>query len=441
MAPREAPGVSRWSVGEPDEGVTGSVHCFSRGSGFGQPDPGGDRLEQAPGARGSREYPGRMRRLLALVSAIIFVDAMLYTALTPLVPNYADEFDLSKTGAGLLIAAFGAGALLGGVPGGIAAARFSPKHAVVGGLILLGIASFAFALAGEAVTLGLARFVQGFSSTVTWAGALAWVSGAAPRAQRGEVLGIAFGAAVAGAILGPMFGGGAEAVGIQASFATLGVVALGFAVLALLGGSAPCEPLSTAGVVRAFRDRRFLGGLWLNTLPAMLFGTLVVLAPLALDDAGWSTLGIAGVFFVAGLVEVAINPVLGRASDRIGRLLPIRIALVGSVVVAIALAASSEPVVIALLVGAAAITFGALYTPGMALTSHRAETTGLAQGLAFGIMNTAWAVGALLGPSVGGALAELQGDPAPYLVGAALCGLTLLATQLVAAPEVRPREA
>ena len=382
-----------------------------------------------------------MRRLLALVSAIIFVDAMLYTALTPLVPDYADEFDLSKTGAGLLIAAFGAGALLGGVPGGIAAARFSPKHAVVGGLILLGIASFAFALAGEAVTLGLARFVQGFSSTVTWAGALAWVSGAAPRAQRGEVLGIAFGAAVAGAILGPMFGGGAEAVGIQASFATLGVVALGFAVLALLGRSAPCEPLSTAGVVRAFRDRRFLGGLWLNTLPAMLFGTLVVLAPLALDDAGWSTLGIAGVFFVAGLVEVAINPVLGRASDRIGRLLPIRIALVGSVVVAIALAASSEPVVIALLVGAAAITFGALYTPGMALTSHRAETTGLAQGLAFGIMNTAWAVGALLGPSVGGALAELQGDPAPYLVGAALCGLTLLATQLVAAPEVRPREA
>ena len=40
-------------------------------------------------------------------------------------------------------------------------------------------------------------------------------------------------------------------------------------------------------------------------------------------------------------------------------------------------------------------------------------------------MNTAWAVGALLGPSLGGALAESQGDAAPYLVGAALCALTL----------------
>jgi MFS family permease len=382
-----------------------------------------------------------MRRLLALVSAIIFVDAMLYTSLTPLVPDYADEFDLSKVGAGLLIAAFGAGALFGGIPGGVAAARYGPKHAVVGGLVLLGVASIAFALAGGAVTLGIARFVQGFSSTVTWAGALAWVSSAAPKEQRGEVLGIAFGAAVAGAILGPMFGGGAEAVGIRASFATLGVVAFGFAGLAVLGRSADCEPVTAAGLRRAFRDPRFLGGLWLNTLPAMLFGVLVVLAPLALDDAGWSTLAIATVFFLTGLLEVAINPFLGRVTDRVGRLIPIRIALAASIVVAAALAASSEPVVIAVLVGAAAISFGSLYTPGMALTSHRAESTGLAQGLAFGIMNTAWAVGALLGPSIGGALAELRGDAVPYLVGAALCVLTLLATQRVAAREAVPSEA
>jgi MFS family permease len=382
-----------------------------------------------------------VRRLLALVSSIIFVDAMLFTALTPLVPDYADEFELSKVGAGLLVAAFGAGALFGGIPGGIAAARYSPKHAIVGGLVLLGVASFAFALAGDAVTLGVARFVQGFSSTVTWAGALAWVSSAAPKERRGEALGIAFGAAVAGAILGPLFGGTAEAVGIRTSFATLGIVVFAFAVLALLGPTADCERVTADGLRSAFRDRRFLGGLWLNTLPAMLFGTLIVLASLALDDAGWSTFAIASVFFVTGLVEVVVNPVLGRVTDRVGRLLPIRLALGASIVVAVALAASSEPVVIAVLVGAAAISFGSLYTPGMSLTSHRAESTGLAQGLAFGIMNTAWALGALLGPSIGGALAELRGDATPYLVGAVLCGLTLLATTQVTTREVRPREA
>ena len=168
----------------------------------------------------------------------------------------------------------------------------------------------------------------------------------------------------------------------------------------------------------------------------MLFGTLVLLAPLSLDDAGWSTLAIASVFFVTGLVEVAINPLIGRASDRVGRRAPIRAGLAASVVVAVALSASSSAVLIAVLVGAAAISFGSLYTPGMALTSDRAESTGLAQGLAFGIMNTAWALGALLGPAIGGALAATTRDAVPYLLGAALCGLTLLATQRVAAREV-----
>lgn len=382
-----------------------------------------------------------MRRLLALVSAIIFVDALLFTALTPLVPDYADEFDLSKSGAGMLLAAFGAGALFGGVPGGLAAARYSPKHAVVFGLVLLGISSVAFALSEGALTLGLARFVQGFSSTITWAGALAWVASLVPKKQRGEMLGFAFGAAIAGAILGPLFGGIAEAAGIRGSFISVGVVAFAFAGLAVLGRSAPCEPLTAAGLRRAFADRRFVGGLWLNTLPALLFGTLAVLAPLALDDAGWTTLAIGAVFFGAGLVEVVINPLLGRLTDRRGRLLPIRVALAGSTLVATALAVSSAPAVIAVLVAAAAIAFGSMYTPGMSLTSHRAESAGLAQGLAFGIMNSSWAVGALVGPALAGALADARGDAAPYLVGATLCALTLVATQRVARTQVRPREA
>lgn len=381
-----------------------------------------------------------VRRLLALVSAIIFVDALLFTALTPLIPVYADEYDLSKAEAGLLVGAYGAGALLGGIPGGLAASRFGPKRAVIGGLILLSVSSFAFAAADSALTLGGARFVQGVASTATWAGALAWISATAPRERRGEAIGTAFGAAIFGAILGPAFGGVADLVSVEAAFTIVGLVALTFAALASLARSANPETASLAGLRRAFRDQRFLGGLWLNMLPAMLFGLLIVLTPLALDDAGWSTFAIAAVFFGSGLVEVVLNPLLGRYSDRVGRLLPIRAALTASVVVALALAASSEAAIIAALVCAAGISFGSLYTPSMSLTSHRAETAGLAQGLAFGVMNTAWALGELVGPSAGGALADSAGDSAPYLVGAALCALTLAATYRVAG-RVRPHAA
>jgi len=382
-----------------------------------------------------------VRRLLVLVSSIIFVDAMLFTALTPLIPGYVEEFDLSKTGAGVLVGTYGAGALFGGIPGGLAASRWGPKRAVVGGLVLLGIACVAFAAADSAATLGLARFVQGVSSTATWAGALAWIAVVAPHSRRGEVIGTAFAAAVFGAVLGPMFGGVAEFVGIRASFVTVGLVVLAFATLATLARSAPAEAATLSGLSRALRDARFLGGLWLNTLAAMLFGVLVVLAPLDLDDAGWTTFGIAAAFLVAGLLEVALNPLLGRATDRVGRLLPIRAALAASIVVAAVLAIASEPAVIALLVCAAAVSFGSMYTPGNALASHRAEAVGLAQGLAFGVVNTAWALGELTGPSLGGALADSFGDPVPYLAGAALCGATLLATRRVAGRRARLRAA
>jgi MFS family permease len=372
-----------------------------------------------------------MRRLLVLVSAVVFVDAMLFGALIPLVPAYADEFDLSKAGAGLLLGAFGAGALAGGVPGGIAAARFGPRRAVLAGLVLLAAASFAFAISGSPWTLGLSRFVQGFSSTTTWAGALAWLTVASPRDRRGQVIGTAFGFAVLGAILGPLFGSFADAIGIEAAFAATGVVALALAGWAAASADAPGEEQAPGAVSRAFRDRAFLGGLWLNTLPALLFGVLGVLAPLRLDAEGFGTVAIGAAFFSAGLLETMLNPLVGRFSDRRGRLLPTRLALGASAVVATGLAFASEPAPVLALICLAAVSFGGFYTPGMALVSDRAEIAGLAQGLGFGIMNSAWAAGNLIGPSLGGALADAFGDAVPYLLAAALCLATLAATATI----------
>jgi len=378
-----------------------------------------------------------VRRLLVLVSTIVFVDAMLFGALAPLVPGYAREFGLSKTGAGLLVGAFGAGALLGGIPGGLAAARWGPRRAVVAGLALLAVASFAFAAAEGPWALGFARLVQGASSTVTWAGALAWLTVATPRERRGELIGTAFGAAVFGAILGPMFGAVADAVGVRVAFGAVGIVTAGLAAWAATRPAAAREAQAPNAVRRALSDRSFLGGLWLNTLPAWLFGMLVVLVPLRLDAGGFAPFAIGGVFLAAGLVEVAVNPLLGRFSDRRGRLLPVRTALAASIAVAVAFAFARDPYPVAALTVLAAISFGAFYTPGMALVSDRSELAGLSQAIGFGIMNTAWALGNMSGPSLAGVLAEAGGDTLPYLLAAGLCAVTLLATRTARAPSGR----
>ena len=56
-----------------------------------------------------------MRKLLLLVSAVVLVDTSFYAAITPLLPDLTEQFGLSKSGAGLLAAAYPVGTFVGGL--------------------------------------------------------------------------------------------------------------------------------------------------------------------------------------------------------------------------------------------------------------------------------------------------------------------------------------
>jgi MFS family permease len=288
-----------------------------------------------------------VRRLLALVCAVVFVDTMLFAAVIPLVPTFADDFGLSKLEAGLFVGAYGAGAMVGGIPSGFLAGRIGPKRTVVVGLVMLAVSSAAFALAGDPLTLALTRFGQGLASAVTWSGALAWLTLSTPRERRGQLLGVAFGFAILGFIVGPVVGAVAELTTIGATFGLIAALMVG---LALVAGTFPPgrrEAPSTGALGRALRDRGFLAAVWLTLVPALFFGALEVLAPLALDDAGWGTVAIAATFVCAGLIEVALAPTLGALSDERGRLYPVRLGLWGLAGVALALSFSTSALLLA----------------------------------------------------------------------------------------------
>jgi MFS family permease len=367
-----------------------------------------------------------MRRLLLLVSVLVLVDTMLYAALTPLLPHFAHQLHLSKAGAGVLLASYAAGALLGGLPGGRAAARLGPRRAVLAGLTLMGLSGLAFAFADSFGTLLAARIVQGAGSAFTWAGAFAWLTSCAPAERRGEMIGRAMGAAVLGEMVGPVIGVISSALGRSAVFSALALLSVVLGVLtAQIDVDSELESVDVP-LRRGLRERRFVKGLVLLATGSTLFGVLAVLAPLHLAAAGWGTAAIGAVWLLGAAFEASESSFVGRLSDARGAMTPARLGLLAAVPVSLALATDAAPTVYVPLVVLAGMSYGALFTPSFSLVSESAESTGLAQGMAFGLMNAAWAVGAMVGPAAAGAVAGVTGDSVPFILAAAGCALAFL---------------
>lgn len=379
-----------------------------------------------------------MRRLVVLVSAIVLVEAIFFSALSPLLPHYEEELGLSKQAAGILTAIYAGGAIAGAIPGGTLAARFGARSVVVVGLVVMIAASIAFGFADSVWALNAARFGQGIGSALAWTGALAWLVAAAPRERRGELIGVAMGSAVAGALLGPLLGWVASEVGTGPAFtavAVLDVLLLAWAWTT--PAMRPEAPQRLRDVRGALREPAVLGGLWFVTLAALLLGVISVLGPLRLDKLGWGALAISVAFFVSAGVEAILAPIQGRWSDRRGPVAPIRVGLAASIAFSLALILVDARWAFIVLVVLAGVAYGFFWVPGTTLLSDGTERAGLE--LAFGAMllNLAWAPGNLVGAAVGGALADAAGDASVYLVAVGLCAASLL---VGARPAARLRE-
>jgi predicted MFS family arabinose efflux permease len=368
-----------------------------------------------------------MRRLLLLACAIVFVDTTFFAAMTPLLPHFEDQYDLTKTGAGVLAAAYPAGTFLGALPFGYLAAKWGVRAVALFGLLLMSLSSFAFAFADSIVMLDVARFVQGLAGAASWAGAMAWVASAAPRDRRGEMIGTTMGAAIAGALAGPALGALAEGVGIEPTFSAIGILGFALAAVALTMEPAAAEGTSTPReLLSALRDSRISGGMWLIAVPGLIFGTIGVLAPLRLDDLGVGATMIGAAWLCASLFEVGVSPLVGRISDRRGRLYPCMIGLAAGTVVMLLFPWPDKSWALIALVIFASPLIGTLWAPSMAMLSDGAEALGIAQGLAFALSNLGWSIGHTAGSAASARLADATSDTVPYLLLSGLCAASFL---------------
>jgi MFS family permease len=160
-------------------------------------------------------------------------------------------------------------------------------------------------------------------------------------------------------------------------------------------------------------------------VPALMFGTVGVLTPLRLDELGAGASAIAAVFLVSAALEASVSPLVGRLSDRHGRLLPSLVGMAGGAVFMTVLPWPHTAWLLGALVVLAAPVIGLMWAPAIAMISDGAETLGLEQGFAFALVNVAWAVGQTSGAAGSARLADATSDTLAFLLLAFTCVATV----------------
>lgn len=151
---------------------------------------------------------------------------------------------------------------------------------------------------------------------------------------------------------------------------------------------------------------------------ALLYGIAIPVLPQLASEGGASTAGVGLLFAVYAGGLIAATPLAGVWLDRRGARPPMLIGLFGLAAATVLFALVREPVVLicarALQGAAAGITWTA--SLAMIAATHAPEARGKAMGIAL----SAFGVGTLLGPPLGGGLASWLGTAAPFLLVAAL---------------------
>jgi MFS family permease len=373
---------------------------------------------------------GIAQPVLFAACAVAFVEAVLFTALSPLLPDFVERFSISKTGAGILAAAYPLGALLAAIPSIYVARRLGLKRTSVVSLVLLAVASAAFALATTAAVVFAARFFQGAGASLAYTGALSWLTATVAPSRRAEAIGVAFSAAFVGALLGPLLGALADLAGLAPVFLATAAGVLVLAGVTAVLPPAVLEDAPPPPLARLAADPTVVLSFWLIALAGALLGIFGVLIPLHLDDLGWGAFAIGGLFAAASVVAALCSPFVGRFADRAGRGLPLQLGLGLAAVAAAGLALGTGAWTYAPVAIAAAVAVSVLWTPAMALLADAVERRGYDQATGFGITNAAWSPGFAVGAGIGAALAAAYGDAFTLLLAAGVCVATVVVLRL-----------
>ena len=353
----------------------------------------------------------------------MFVDSLLYLAIVPLLPWYAEEFGLGRVGAAVLLAAYPVSFLLITAPAGWLASRLGARRVVIVGTACFIVATLLFAWGPTAEVVILARLLQGAGGGINWGAAMAWLTGNTPPERRSRVTGAISGVLAAGAVCGPVIGALAGASSPTAVFGlvtVLAVIALGLSIATPAGAVMPRDPALHTTLGRLLRHPLVICSLAFSLADAVGVAAVDLLAPLALGANGVSSAAIGAALTIGAALGIVAAQVAGRVGERVGSF---PVALVGGLGMGVVPALLVLPLPdwgVLVLLAALGPFFPILMTGVFPLMTAAADDLGLSHGTANAMPNMVWSAGFAVAPLLVAPLANAAGDATAYAVVALL---------------------
>ena len=391
--------------------------------------------------------PTSGRRALLFIFLTVFLDLLGVGILVPVIPFLVGEYSTSGLTVGLLALTFSGAQFIAAPLLGRLSDRWGRRPVLVFSVLGSAFGYVLFALGGALWVYFLARFIDGVTGgNIAAAQAyIADVSAPEQRAKNFGLLGAAFGF---GFLLGPAIGGMLSTLSIHAPAWGAAALGLGTAFFGffVLPESLPAErrravpihwrELDPFGAILAFARRAPLLPIFvaLATAGIAFAGFRTNLAVFTRDTFLMGPEGNAVLFTLAGFFSIVTQGVIVRQLGH--HLPPARAAVIGCALMAAAFVGIGlTPVAWGLYPAVAVIAIGnGLASPSLsALLSVR--VTPDEQGTLFGASQGLQSLMMIIGPVLAGLAYDVLGGRTPYLFGATLLLISVVALR------AHPREA
>jgi MFS family permease len=329
---------------------------------------------------------------------------------TPLLPLFARELGADAPMIGFVVAASTLTGIALKLPAGAWSDILGRRPLLLGGALVFAIMPVAYLGVSTLAALVVLRFVHGSATAIFGPVASASLSDIAPAAQRATWLSTYSTVQGAGQAIGPVIAGYLLIAGrFDLAFVGAGIIALAVPLIVAGWVSAPSPGLPRArpqaivrSIVEIARNRIILVTSGAQAAQFVLNGTLNAFLPLygrellglTLTQVGW-------LFGLQTLTTLAVRPVMGMLSDRVGRRGMILAGLtVCSGAVAVVPLAATFWFLVAVVVAYA----GGVATTTAATSAFITDHAGGRYGTAHGVFGTIYDVGDAFGPIAAGLL-------------------------------------